>query len=74
MKQGKLKPIEFYHTVVDNLNLQTSCRKMHHASDSNVLINNSKKLALRVFLKGLNGPVGDYLSTRNPDTLNNGTF
>jgi hypothetical protein len=70
MKQGKLKPLEFYHTVVENLNLQTSFIKMHLATTATVLIDNSQKLALRVFLKGLNGQIGDYLSTRNPPNLN----
>lgn len=71
MRQGNLKPLEFYSKVQDNLNLQTSYVNMHSAANEiNVLIENSRKLALRVFLKHLNGSLGDYLSTRNPDSLN----
>jgi hypothetical protein len=70
LKQGKLKPLEFFSRVQDNLNLQVAYIKTHHGTDSAILINYSQKLALRVFLKNLNSPLGDYISTRNPDTLN----
>ena len=68
-RQGRLKPLEFYATVQENLNLQVSYIRTHN-KESSVLIEFAQKLALRVFLKNLNNPLGDYLATRNPDSLN----
>lgn len=68
LRQGKLKPIEFYAKIQENLNVQIAYIRMHHSSSKD-LINNSQKLALRIFLKHLNNPLGDYLSTRNPESL-----
>lgn len=71
MKQNNLKPLDFLNKIQNNLNLQTSYVKLHFAEDeSNILIAHSQKLALRVLLKNLNNPLGDYLSTRNPSSLN----
>ena len=67
--QGRLKPLEFFAKVQENLNLQTAYINMHNGANA-ALIENSQKLALRIFLKNLNGPLGDYLSTRKPNDLN----
>jgi len=70
LQQNKLKPLEFFTKVQENLNLQVSYIKNYHAEGSTYLIANSQKLALRVFLKHLNNPLSEYLCTRNPSTLN----
>lgn len=72
LRQGSRKALDFFTEIQNNLNLQVSYINMHN-NDAGViatLIENSQKLALRVFLKHLNGQLGDYLSTRNPDSLN----
>lgn len=68
-RQGKLKPLEFFAQVQENLNLQVAYIKTHN-KECSVLIDFAQNLALRVFLKNLNNPLGDYLATRNPDSLN----
>lgn len=68
-RQGRLKPLEFFATIQENLNLQVAYIRTH-SKESSVLIEFAQKLALRVFLKNLNNPLGDYLATRNPESLN----
>jgi len=70
LKQGKLKVLEFYNKIQENLNLKISCIKNHYNNDSTALIAESQRLALRVFIKHLNNPLSEYLSTRKPATLN----
>ena len=70
MRQNSLKPLEFYTKIQKNLNLQSAYIQTHHADNSAILIEMAQKLALRSFLKHLNNPLGDYLSTRKPDSLN----
>lgn len=70
MKQGNLKPLEFYSNIQNSMNLQISFINIHFQEPSKtVLTDDSQKLALRVFLKHLNNPLGDYLSTRKPNSL-----
>lgn len=67
---SNLIPLEFFTRVQENLNLQISyisTQVIEAARD--VLIQNCNCLALRVFLKHLNNPLGHYLSTRQPSTL-----
>lgn len=72
LKQNNLKPIDFFSKIQSNLNLQTSYIKTHtnDVNEVTCLIEFSQKLALRVLLKNLNSPLNDYLSTRNPSSLN----
>lgn len=70
MRQGNLKPLEFFNKVQNNLNMQISHNNMNTVEPVRSVLNeDSQKLALRVFLKHLNNPIGDYLSTRNPNDL-----
>lgn len=71
IKQNQLKPLEFFSKIQENLNLQLSYISTHsNAIEAKTLTQFSQKMALRVFLKNLNNPLGDYLSTRNPNNLN----
>lgn len=72
MKQAHLKPLEFFAKIQTNLNLQVNLININsqNAIEKDTLTKNSNKLALRVFLKNLNGQLGELLATRNPDSLN----
>jgi len=61
LRQGKMKPLEFYKKVQENLNLKISYIKTHYNSDSAALIAESHRLALRVFVKQLNNPLSEHL-------------
>lgn len=69
LRQGRLTPSEFYERIRENLNLQISWIKINQAQLSPGLMWHSRALALRIFLKNLNHPLGDYISTRNPGSL-----
>jgi len=75
LRQNKLRPLEFFSKVQENLNYQISfIRNKIDESKKNVLVEQSQKLALRIFLKHLNNPLGEYLSTRKPSTLNEAMY
>ncbi|KAL1124528.1 hypothetical protein AAG570_001154 [Ranatra chinensis] len=69
-RQNKLKPLEFHRKIQENLNLQVQYIRTHSSiEDRKTLLEQSQCLALRVFLKYLNRPLGDYISTRKPESL-----
>lgn len=76
MKQYNLTPIEFFMKIQNNLNLQINFIKTHSATDDEVMYLSefSQKTALRVLLKHLNSPLCDYLSTRNPGSMNEALY
>ncbi|KAL1129632.1 hypothetical protein AAG570_012577 [Ranatra chinensis] len=70
IKQHKLKPLEFYNKILENLNLQIQQIKLHAPTDHvDDRISCARNLALRVFLQHLNSPLSDYMTTRNPQSL-----
>ncbi|KAL1129574.1 hypothetical protein AAG570_012519 [Ranatra chinensis] len=70
LRQNKLKPLEFHRKIQENLNLQVQYIRTHSSiEDRKTLLEQSQCLALRVFLKYLNRPLGDYISTRKPESL-----
>lgn len=69
-RQNKLSPIEFFNKIQANLNLQIAyCNNNYQPHKAIPSIENAQALALRVFLKNLNRPLGDYVTTRNPNNL-----
>lgn len=70
LRQGKLTPVEFFNAIQKNLNLQIAyCNNHFPDAKKIILIENATELGLRIFLKQLNKPLGDYILTRNPATL-----
>lgn len=70
MRQGRSSPIEFFNAIQQNINLQIAYCNNHFLSPKReILTENVTQLGLRIFLKFLNRPLGDYITTRNPCTL-----
>lgn len=70
LRQNKQSAIDFFNSIQKNLNLQIAYCNNHYADNKKViLIENATELGLRIFLKYLNKPLGDYIATRNPSTL-----
>lgn len=70
---SKESPIEFYNrvrTLLATFNSKISLGNEDQAIKNYKLIN-TRKLALRSFLSGLNEPFGSLLRSRNPDSLEN---
>lgn len=69
-RQNKMSAIEFFNSIQKNLNLQIAYCNNHYPDNKKViLIENATELGLRIFIKYLNKPLGDYIATRNPRTL-----
>jgi len=63
-------PFDFYHKIQNLLHLQIAYYKNHfEAHEAVVLINFSRKTALRVLLRGLKDPIGHQMRTKNPPDL-----
>lgn len=68
--QNKLTPIEFFNKIQSNLNLQIAyCNTYFNNAKATHSIENALAIGLRIFLKNLNQPLGDYVTTRNPNSL-----
>ena len=62
--------MEFYNKVQEILNLMIAHINLNFdETEIPILIKTSQDLALRVFIKKLNSPLGDYISTRKPESL-----
>lgn len=69
-KQNRFTAVQFFNEIQKNLNLQINfCQTHFTGAKINHAIEISQSLALRVFLKNLNRPLGDYVTTRNPSSL-----
>lgn len=70
LHQNKLTPMEFFNKIQANLNLQIAyCNNNFNQAKATFSIENSLSLGLRIFLKNLNKPLGDYVTTRNPNSM-----
>lgn len=72
MKQGRTEnPFKFFERISKILNLIISYISNHFTNEKQkILTEHAKEFALRVFLKGLNEPLGSLMRTKNPATLN----
>lgn len=71
LKQGHNEsPFKFYDRIQSLLNLQVAYfLNKEVTAKANVLIEYTRRLALRVLLRGLQEPVGSLMRTKNPITL-----
>ncbi|XP_039295006.1 uncharacterized protein LOC120353850 [Nilaparvata lugens] len=68
-QESSESPFHFHERIQKILNLQLAYFLTKMAANSTILCEYAKQLALRVFLRGLNEPIGSLMRTKNPSSL-----